>query len=396
MFRVLLVVSLLLPSLAHARSWCANPLWVHEWGVQAFDAAGRPTNPIPLPAWFHRRATPPIGVAPTRNLPPDTGVRTLPVLHFYSPRAQGPIPLGLEVGFRRGEAAVWFPQVDHRNLARDANSARAARQRAQLLQARQALDSLRGPRTPAAIVEDPTRQLIWHDLALRAQPVQRPHSSSTDWVDSLRGFDDALWVNRGTESERFVFYEAPTREPVALRLSRGSTWGPNRRHVVVHNRGSHDVHDVIFTHRENGEVFVFHAPSIPAGRSAGFVIEQHRVPAARVRRATSEQLRRSLVDSAQPRVDRDWSWSRDSCVMMRDPAVPVESASGHRLYAHEVDAILDVWSTHFFDRPGTTVVYREDTAYLDEQMPISLYTDMRHYVELRRTGLAVWQNAALP
>ena len=245
--RVLIVVVLLLPNLAHARSWCANALWVHEWGVQAFDTAGAPTNPIPLPAWFHRRATPPIGIAPVRNLPPDTGMRTLPVLHFYSPRGQGPIPLGLEVGFRRGEAAIWYPQVDHRNLARDANSRRAAQARAQLVAAREALDPLRGPRTPAAIVEDPTRQLIWHDLSLRSQPAQRPHASSTDWVDALRGFDDALWVNRGTESERFVFYEAPTREPVALRLERGSTWRSDNRHVVIHNRGSHDVHDVIVT-----------------------------------------------------------------------------------------------------------------------------------------------------
>lgn len=396
MLRAVVVLALLLPNLAHARSWCANPLWVHEWGVQAFDAAGRPTNPIPLPAWFHRRATPPIGITPARNLAPDTGVRTLPVLHFYSPRAQGPIPLGLEVGFRRGEAAVWFPQVDHRNPARRANSQRAADARARLLRAREALDPMRGSGTPAAIVADPTRQLIWNDLALRSQPVQRPHSSSTDWVDALRGFDDALWVNRGGESERFVFYEAPTREPVALRLSRGSTWAADRRHVVVHNRGTHDVHDVIVTHRDEGGVYVFHAPAIPAGRSAGFVLEDHRVVGRGVRRATREHLRRALVDSAQPRMDRNWSWSMDSCVMMRDPARPVETASGHRLYAHEVDAILDVWAPHFFDRAGTTVVYREDTAYLDEQMPISLYTDMRHYVELRRTGLAVWQNVALP
>ena len=392
---LLLLLALSSTSLAHARSWCANPIWVHEWGVQVFDAAGRPTNPIALPSWFHRGATPPIGIAPVRNLPPDTGVRTLPVLHFYAPRAgNGPIPLGLEVGFRSGDAAVWFPQVDHLNPARDANSPRAARAREQLVAARAALDTMRGARTPTAIVEDPTRQLIWHDLALRTRPVQRPHASRTDWVDALRGFDDALWVNRGTESERFVFYEAPTREGVALELARGSTWAAGRRHVVVRNRGTHAVHDVIVTHREGSAVFVFHAPSIPAGRSAGFVVEDHRV--SDVARATRGHLRAALVDSGQPRMPRDWQWSLDSCVMMRDPAVPVESASGHRLYAHEVDAILDVWSAQLFDQPGTTIVYREDTTYLDQQMPVSIYTDMFHYVELRRTGLALWRGVSLP
>ncbi len=82
--------------------------------------------------------------------------------------------------------------------------------------------------------------------------------------------------------------------------------------------------------------------------------------------------------------------------MSRDPAVPVESSDGHRLYAQEVDAILDVWGRTFFDRRGTTITYREDTDYLDHVMPLSLYTDMSNFIVLRRAGLAVWQNVPLP
>jgi hypothetical protein len=84
-------------------------------------------------------------------------------------------------------------------------------------------------------------------------------------------------------------------------------------------------------------------------------------------------------------------WSRDDCVMMRDPAIPTTTAEGHRLYAHEVDAILDVWAGTFFGSPGTTIVYREDPAYLDRAMPLSIYTDMYNHVKLRRLGLAVWR-----
>lgn len=38
---------------AHARSWCANPLWVHEWGVHVFNAAGeRIIDPVAWPKFF--------------------------------------------------------------------------------------------------------------------------------------------------------------------------------------------------------------------------------------------------------------------------------------------------------------------------------------------------------
>jgi hypothetical protein len=82
--------------------------------------------------------------------------------------------------------------------------------------------------------------------------------------------------------------------------------------------------------------------------------------------------------------------------MMRNPAVPVEHAEGHRLYAQEVDAMLDVWGASFFDAQGTTITYREDTAYLDQEMPLSIYTDMYNFVLLRRAGLAVWSHVPLP
>jgi len=62
----------------------------------------------------------------------------------------------------------------------------------------------------------------------------------------------------------------------------------------------------------------------------------------------------------------------------------------------EAGVVLDAWGARFFDAPGTTLVYREDVAQLDEVMPIAVYTDMYHYVVLRRLGLALVEGVALP
>ncbi len=352
-----LALVLALPSAVLAESWCAYPLWTHEWGVQAFDARGAPRAPVGLAPYFHRSGPAPGSAPPfrARDLPADSGMRALPVLHFYSAGTltSGPIPVGIEVGFRRGEALAWYPQVD---------------------------------------VFRPTR-LGWELLELTPAPRHRPAGTRTPWVRALRDFD-ALWANGRGESERFVFYEARTRERVALAVERGDRHRPGHRHYVLHNRGAQAVHDVVVTHREGGRVFVFVAPTIPAGRRAGFVLEEHAAPDLAA--AQRGWLRARLVDPAEGAPPREYRWHANDCVMMRDPAVPVTQAEGHRLFAHEVDAILDVWGAAFFDAPGTTVVYREDAAYLDDVMPLGVYTDMYNFVKLRRLGLAVWTGVTLP
>ncbi|MEL6348465.1 MAG: hypothetical protein AAFV53_35490 [Myxococcota bacterium] len=73
--------------------------------------------------------------------------------------------------------------------------------------------------------------------------------------------------------------------------------------------------------------------------------------------------------------------------MMRDPALPVEVAEGHRLYTAEVDVLMDVWSARLLQSDGAHLVYREDTAALDALMPVSVYTDMYHFVEWSRLRL---------
>lgn len=395
-FASLLLCILLLPATALAESWCAYPLWVHEWGVHAFDANGTPVNPASMPAWFHHDGTSGDSGEATRDLPPDSGSRALPVMQFYSGGSlSSPIPIGLEIGFRHGDAQLWYPELTQRRPASEANSPAAQRARADLLRRREALSPFAGAADRAPVPSDPTRQLIWDRLLLTSEPQHPAHASRTPWVDALRQLG-AMWANSMHESERFIFYEARTTEHVPLALSRGDTWRPDHRHLMLRNMGSHDVHDVFITRREGRNVYVFFAPSIPAGRSAGFVLEDHRVTRGALRDQTRGRLRQHLVDTAQPAPPTNYRWDMDDCTMMRDPAVPVELAEGHRLYSAEVDAILGVWAPTFFDGAGTTITYREDNAYLDEVMPLSIYTDMYNFVLLRRAGLAVWRNVPLP
>ena len=387
--------ALLLPAGAQAKSWCAYPLWVHEWGVHVFGADGLPRTPAPLPPFFVTPATTARarGVpVPARDLPIDGGEREIPVLQFYTAdRREGVIPVGLEVGFTGGPATSWYPDVDLLRTAADANSPAAQAARVRLVVDRAA----RSPdgKNPAPTA-DPTRQLVWDRLELTTAPAHPAKPSAEPWIRAARA-GDALWVNGARASERFVFYEAKTAEPLPLRLTRGPTWAPGRRHYVLANTGRQPLHDVFVVQRDGAHTYVFFAPMIPAGASAGFVLEDHGVD-GRERAATYDHLRALLIDPAASAPPVSYRWDLDTCVMQRDPAIPVEAAEGHRLYAAEVDTLLGLWGKRFFERAGTTIVYREDIATLDLAMPLSVYTDMFHFVRLRRAGLALWEAPPLP
>lgn len=387
-------------SAARAESWCAYPLWVHEWGVHVFATDGAPARVEPLPAFFHSPQKRRDGerAGPVRGLPADNGVRTLPVMHFYSAGSlSSPIPIGVEVGFTQGSASWWYPEVDRLVPAALANAPAALMDRLTLIAARAARTNPGRDTGATNLPPDPTRQLVWDRLELSASPRHPPSpSGGVSWVDEVRTFDKALWVDGRGASERFVFYEADTNEKTPLALTRGETFAPGHRHYILHNRGKYPVHDVLFIHRDKGRTHVFAAPMIPAGKSAGFLIEAHLIAPEGVEDATVGQLRRWLVDPKNPRPPAEYRWDRDACVMGRDPAIPVERASHHRLYTFEVDAILGAWGKRFFAQDGTTILYREDLALLDEVMPLSLYTDMYNDVVLHRAGLALWEMVALP
>ncbi len=383
----MLLVAALLATAVQAESWCAYPLHAHEWGVQVFDADGHQQPPVAMPAWFHGEAAAagPEGT-PVRDLPADSGVRTLPVVHFYAPaRWAQAVPLAVEVGFSQGEAAAWYPQADLLRAADQANGDAARRQLVELREQRAERQPYAGAGA-GPLPGDPTAQLVWDALGLSAEPASEPLDTDIGWVPTLRDLD-ALWVNHDGESERFLFYEADTHERPALRVERGSTWAPDRPHYLLHNDTEHPVHSVLVL-AEGGSVG-FYAPQIPAGSSAGFLLDG---PGPDDPRAL---IADAITDHAEPEPATDYSWAREDCVMGRDPAVPVTQAEGHRLFEAEVEAIMEVWGERFFETDDTVILYREDTAALAELMPLSIYTDMFHFVELRRLGLVLWQGLDL-
>ena len=212
---------------ALAESWCAAPLVAHEWGVVRLGASDAA---VPVPSWFARSETAHAGTGPrVRDLPADGGERDLPVISLYGAGLWSyPIPFALEVGFASGAPTVWWPPAD-------------------LL-------------TGSA--------LAWESLALGPNPANVPRGASEPWVDRVRALPDALWVDRGAESERFVFYEGRTVESSALVLRRGDSWSPKRPHYLVENISDQVVHDVVIV--ADGRAWT--APSVPPHRTAGFLL----------------------------------------------------------------------------------------------------------------------------
>ncbi len=59
------------------------------------------------------------------------------------------------------------------------------------------------------------------------------------------------------------------------------------------------------------------------------------------------------------------------------------------LYPDEAAALEAIWHDDFFHQDGLTIIYRESPAYLDQAMPLNLYTDQNHIIELSRCGLVL-------
>ena len=107
----------LLTSSGWAALWLAQPLVVHEWGVQVFDWSKPTPSSPPMPDFIHTDAHPGTAVASTqkrvKDLPPDNGIRFKPVLYFYPPANQlGESLVGVEMRFAYGHANAWYPQAN--------------------------------------------------------------------------------------------------------------------------------------------------------------------------------------------------------------------------------------------------------------------------------------------
>ncbi len=385
---------------ALARSWCARPLVVHEWGVEVFDAKGNRELPD-LPPFLHTPAALPKGPVtrfspPVREMPADSGERDKPILYFYLGEREEEAPVALSLCFAYGVPSAWYPQADQvcagfreapddstlgKWIADLGSSDFKTREEAsrKLVECGPALHlALESALAKAGDPEIKARlktclegfakpQLTWDHLKLsKAPPAGIPlpgkELRADHWVRQARQVD-AAYVTNGVEAERYVFYEGRTKEKSSVSC-KGN---------FLTNHGTHPVHDLYVVCK-------------------GSVLYVERLePSTSVKaRPLEGDASRHLLERLQ--AGRPSPKEEDGMgkgVMMRKPCEAQGPTTESWLFPKEAEALLAIWEKDFFQGEGARLIYREDVSALDEAMPLAIYTDMFHFIKLNRAGLVL-------
>lgn len=438
---------------SHA-NWDAAPIDVHEWGVNTFDWNNEKPLIQDLPDYLYTDKKPgesfPSPKTRVRDLPPDGGMRTKPILYFYPSERHGRGPslarVGIEMRFAYGFANAWWPQVNryrteeisqkakapdweswktralkerkNRFLENNKDGKAATRWRKELEEYRElsSADQIqrlaqrfpwkRGSKFP----EDARMQLAWEELTLHPKAPENQVLPGKDlkddhWAKIAREVD-AAYVSNGTETERYVFYEGKTNEESAIALLpangglRHTKYGiqrdEEREEVSLVNVGKHSIYDVIaiYRDRKKGILWTGYLPVMPpqvvALRIPDFKNprkEDHlKLTPETFRRQTTERLIENLT-TGTPIVSGN--------ILMRDPADPQGPTQRHQLFRKEALGLEKIWHDDFFESDGFTVVYRESPEYLDEAMPLNIFTSMYWHIRLSRCGLVLNRNIPL-
>jgi hypothetical protein len=396
------------PRFAGAMSWTAEPLTVHEWGVQVFDwgtaTAARPE----LPAFVHTDVHPGLAVAApqkrVKDLPPDSGMRFKPVLYFYLPEQDlGEAIVGVEMRFAYGHANAWFPQANvYRTPAMTANvrepdwNAWRMRNATRSYGATQVKPSLPVP-------DDPRMELAWYRLALsKGLPAagKLPDVAADHWINTARQVQSA-YVSNGMEAEKFLFYEGATREKSAFAIIPDEdSFGVTGKAQYVVNVAETPIYNVFAIYRRDHHAWVGYAPTLEPIKSqagsqpggAGSTITALTLPDfdRRTHWTDDSELAGPTTDRLLAVLTGDDALSINHG--MRDPADPQGPTQSGQLFPDEARALEKIWHDEFFGNEGFTILYRESPAALDQAMPLNLYTDMYHYIKLSRCGLVVCKN----
>lgn len=266
--------------------------------------------------------------------------------------------------------------------------------------------------------EDERMQLVWEKLAVTAEIPDGLSLLGKDlpddhWLKVAREVD-AGYVSNGKEAERYVFYEGKTREVPAIALlpangmfnrlsfSRGGKELP--KDVAVVNVGKYPIYDVIAVYRDSkkGIRWTGHVSMLPAlpdrrDYTQGEAVTALRIPDfSQAREGTNFKMGQEEFDRrTRTRLLEELTAGfqfHSGDVMMRDPADPQPPTRQHQLYMKEAVALEKIWHKDFFEGEGLTVLYRESPAYLDEAMPLNIFTSMYWYVKLSRCGLVLNRN----
>lgn len=389
-----------------------------------------------------------------RDLPADSGVRYKPILYFYTPEKyniEKPPQVAVEMRFAFGHANAWWPQVNQYRTEEMTRRVEAPDWNAWKQQALKKYERWvkANPNRPAAVErweselaiynqlaeraqiawlsnrlrsrgtpdypEDGRMQLIWDKLTLHnavpeGQSLPGENLADDHWVKVAREVD-AAYVSNGGEAERYLFYEGKTREQPAIAIlpSRsGMKWlnwlapSGDDREVAVVNVSEYAIYDVVavYRDRDKGIRWTSYMPMLPALPRDQPKVDQVtalRVPDFDQPTADDEiklnpesfdrRTRGRLIENLTAGYHYDYG-----DVTMRDPADPQPPTKMHQLFKKEAVALEKIWHDDFFESEGLTVLYRESPAYLDEAMPLNIYTSMYWYVKLSRCGLVLNRN----
>jgi len=386
--------------------WFAQPLVAHEWGVHVFDWQGNAALTEALPDFMHTDAKPGTSIpveGRVKDLPPDSGIRTKPVLYFYTPGYNiggETTPVGVEVRFAAGHASAWWPQVSiYRTPAQVAQAVPID------WPAWQAMHQGRRWNTPLTKVPDDERfELVWHNLALTAAAPNLPPAGGDlpedHWVRRARQVN-SLYVSNGKEAEKFVFYEGKTAETPAIAILPPVDQQDVNYHLV--NVSDFPIYDIFAVYRdsERGVVWTKYLAELPpaparpvrqgslsGGMSAFPLPDFAALPnksapdAATFTAHTSDRLLEVLTAG-------EYFTGQFTDDFWRDPADFQPPTASAQLFPDEARAVEAIWRNDFFSAEGLTIIYRESPASLDQAMPLLLFTDMFHYVKLSRCGLVL-------
>lgn len=239
-------------------------------------------------------------------------------------------------------------------------------------------------RTGALLTSFAEPQLRWDRLHLTTGGPVFERTGSTPAAPPLPGEDlpgdhwvkvarqvDAAYVGNGLEAERYLFYEGRTAERPAVTAERleGGSW-------ILTNGSMHPVHNLFLD--DAASLFAYIA-LLPPGAS----MEVRPEPWGKISPAER------LLECLTARAGDTGNHRGDASESFRDPAQPQGPTTQAWLHPDEARALLDSWGRDFFEGEGTRLVYREDPAALDEAMPLRIYTDMSHTIDLSRAGLVL-------
>lgn len=421
----LCVLGMLVPGDARAAGvWWARPIVVHEWGVNTFDWAGGELD-AQLPGFSYTDKAPGKALGQpkqrARDLPPDSGIRTKPILYFYPPEKDAisdPV-LDVQVRFAFGYAAAWYPQVSTYRTPKQVAAANPI-DWASWRRENGPFERIRGAKPGKPVPEDERFELVWNGLKLNKMLPADTSLAGDDlpaehWWLKARDVPDAWYVQQGKQAERFLFYEGKTRElPATAVISQYDLREPKKNRYIV-NVSDESIYDVLVIYRaKDGKCWVDYRHELKAAPSyeppvwnrdgtltianpstdamlvpkfAKLDADQWLMPGDKdeYRRQTRGRLKHAMLGGGVLPNPMD----------MRDPADPQPPTKTHQLFPREAEVVLDIWEDDFFASDGLTIIYRESPAYLDRAMPLNIFTDKFHYIDLSRCGWVLNQHVPI-